>query len=201
MRIERQRKNPEEIARLRRELDAVANPPARRRRVCAPDCTAECPTCGGTACGCACHMDCPYIPEQLSCDPAYPIEGGIAPLAFELARLDVFEPFWSCEGHTDRRGDPWKLPRVWFYCDSVIHVRLLAHVMRDLEIKKVIRFPWQVRLTFADDHNPGTAFSLEPMMVPGIHPTLSGMQADAKAIARHLNPMMTEWAGLLLPTT
>jgi len=58
----------------------------------------------------------------MTTDANFPIESGIAPLVFELKRLGVFEPCWSCEGHNDPGGNLWKIPRVWFYCDSVVQV-------------------------------------------------------------------------------
>ena len=84
--------------------------------VCAPDCPAASPA--------RCSRNCPDVPNMMSSDPQYPLENGIAPLAYELKRLEAFQPCWSCEGHYGSGGPGdglWKKPSVWFYCDSVVH--------------------------------------------------------------------------------
>lgn len=198
MKIERQEKSAQESAEIRAELSKVASPPAKTERVCDPSCDAVCSTCGVTNCLCACFNGCPHIPSVLTSDPNFPIESKIAALAFELKRLEVFKPCWSCEGHNDRTGALWKVPRVWFYCDSVLHVRLLADALKDLEIDKLISGPWQVRLTFSDENNPDTTFSLEPVTERGSGTTLAALQQDVMVIVDKLNPMMVEKAGALL---
>ena len=110
-------------------------------RVCRPECDAVCPSCSFTFCACCCSCDCAYIPAVLTSDPNFPIETMIAPLAFELKRLGVFEPCWSCEGHNDHDDKLWKIPRVWFNCASVVHVRLLSDVLKELEIDELINGP------------------------------------------------------------
>ena len=198
MKIERREKSAQESAEIRAELSKVASPPAKTGRVCDPSCDLVCSTCGDTHCSCACFNGCPQIPSVLTSDPNSPIEGKIASLTFELKRLGVFKPCWSCEGHNDYAGALWKVPRVWFYCDSVLHVRLLADALKDLEIKELISGPWQVRLTFSDKNNPDTTFSLEPVIQRSSGATLAALQQDVMVIADKLNPMMVEKAGALL---
>jgi len=197
MKIERHKKSPEGKLEARADLLRIVNPGAEMR-VCNEACDAVCPTCGSTGCACSCSSDCPHISTALTCDPAFPIEELIAPLAFELKRLGVFEPCWSCEGHKDRNGDLWKVPRVWFYCDSVVHVRILSSVLKDMDIEDRLEVPWQVRVTFSDDNNPGTAFSLRPDTAENSNVTLEQLQRDIRAITEGLHDRVMEKAGILL---
>ena len=197
MRIERLKRSEREKSEIRAELARVADPPVRTGRVCDPDCDAVCPTCASTNCVCCCSRDCPQISTTLTTDPNFPIEKKVAPLAYEMKRLGVFEPCWSCEGHNDNAGDLWKIPRVWFYCDSVVHVRLLSDVLKDLEIGGFLNVSWQVRVTFSEDDNPATAFSLEPVMDQSCKITLQALQRDVEVIAERLEEMVKEKAGAL----
>ena len=95
----------------------------------APVCVDACPDYDLRA---GCRRDCAKAPARLSSDPdRFPVEEKIAPLVFELKKLGVFFPCWSCEGHNDPSGKLWKLPRVWFYADSVVHLRLLSDAIND----------------------------------------------------------------------
>lgn len=153
------------------------------------------------SCACSCSSDCAHISAQLTSDQNFPIETMIAPLVFELKRLGVFEPCWSCEGHNDHDDRLWKIPRVWFYCDSVVHVRLLSDVIKELEIDELINGPWQVRLTFSDEDNPATTFSLEPEIGPGPKLSLKVLREDIKVLTQYLPPMFTRRAELLAEST
>jgi hypothetical protein len=161
-------------------------------RVCTLECTVKCSTCGSTACNCMCQTTCPEAPKALTSDPVnYPIEIGIVPLVFEMKRLGIFEPCWSCEGHLGPGGDLWKLPRVWFYCESPIHVRLLVDGLKDLQVAGNLSYGWQVAVTFSDPDNPETTYSLEPMVESEDPSLLPNLQADAHLIARSLEDLMT----------
>jgi len=137
----------------------------------------------------------------LTSDPNFPIETLIAPLAFELKRLGVFKPCWSCEGHNDHAGELWKIPRVWFYGDSVVHVRLLSDVLKELEIDGRLQTPWQVRLTFSDEDNPATTFSLEPETGSGPELSLDALQEDVKVLTQYLVPAFIRRAEVLAEST
>ncbi|MDJ0949419.1 MAG: hypothetical protein QNJ94_10900 [Alphaproteobacteria bacterium] len=124
---------------------------------------------------------------MLSSDPnGYPLEAGIAPLVFEFNRLGVFDPCWSCEGHIGTDGDLWKVPRVWFYAESVVHVRVLAECLQDLSIAGRLNGTWQVVVTYSDSDNADTAFSLEPVVKDPI-PSLGALQRDVATIAEELH--------------
>lgn len=126
----------------------------------APVCVDSCPDYDLRA---GCRRDCAKAPARLSSDPdRFPVEEKIAPLVFELKKLGVFFPCWSCEGHNDPAGKLWKLPRVWFYADSVVHLRLLSDAINEMSVRGVLSTRWQVTVTFSDDANADTTFSLEP---------------------------------------
>jgi hypothetical protein len=136
----------------------------------------------------------------LSSDPErYPLESRIAPLVFELKRLQVFQPCWSCEGHNRKDGTLWKVPRVWFYAESVVHVRVLADAIKELALDGELNGAWQVVTTYSDDDNAETTFSLEPGTAES-GPGLSELQQDLEVIARHLRPLVTARARKLRST-
>lgn len=147
-----------------------------------PVCCADCPDYDAAI---GCHRFCQAAPLRLSSDPTSPVEPLIAPLTFELKRLGVFHPCWSCEGHDDEAGRLWKLPRVWFYANSVVHIRALGEALDRLFTAQRIKARWRVVLTYSDPDNPDTTFSLEPEAAEGRR--LADLQADARAIADGLD--------------
>lgn len=132
-----------------------------------------------------CHRYCPAAPRRLSSEGEYgPIEPLVAPLVFELKKLGVFHPCWSCEGHADQVGRLQKLPRVWFYADSVVHIRGLAIAVNRLCNAHRLSTPWQVVVTHSDADNPDTTFSLEPE--PASDSSLNSLQGDLRVMADEL---------------
>jgi len=113
-----------------------------------------------------------------------PIEPLIAPLVFELRKLGVFYPCWSCEGHTNAAGELWRIPNVWFYSDSVVHVRALADVVSHLYAARQLSARWHVVLTYSDAANPDTTFSLQPD--PAAGSSLGALQRDLQVMAGEL---------------
>lgn len=201
MKIEQRKGDRRADAGVRADLEKASSSVVTEGRVCNPECHAVCPSCSSTSCACCCSSDCGHIPVQLTSDPNFPVETLIAPLAFELKRLGVFEPCWSCEGHNGHDDRLWKIPRIWFYCDSVVHVRLLSDVLKELEIDERIHGPWRVQLTFSDEDNPATTFSLEPEIGPGPGLSLKVLQQDIKVITEYLAPMFARRAELLAEKT
>lgn len=135
---------------------------------------------------------CPEAPKALTSDPVnYPIETGIVPLVFEMKRLGIFDPCWSCEGHLGPAGNLWKLPRVWFYCESLVHVRLLVDGLKDMEVAGRLSCGWRVAVTFSGPDNPETTFSLEPIVESEDASLLPKLQADANLIASCLEELIT----------
>lgn len=184
MRIGREESSRIRLQSLRKHISDAACNMGVEGRICDAKCVSACPDCGSTACQCRCSADCPVAPLLLSSDPEnYPIEPAIMPLVFEMKRLGVFRPCWSCEGHQSPDGSVWKIPRVWFYSDSEVHLRLLSDGLKDLRIAKRLNCPWQVAVTFSDPENPETTFSLEPAVAPDPTYALAALRKDAMTIA------------------
>jgi len=190
MRIKRHETSAEQNSRYRSDLAEAASAEGISGRVCGEDCTLVCPQCGSTACQCVCSPDCEKAPQAMSVDPDMPIEPLIAPLVYEMKRLGLFTPCWSCEGHLGTDGTIWKVPRVWFYCDSTIHLRLLADGLKDLEMSRKLSARWQVVITFSDADNPATTFSLESAAPSDGTLQLPALQQDVRVIARSLEEMI-----------
>ena len=149
-----------------------------------PVCCARCPDYAPSI---SCHRYCPAAPRRLSSEGEHsPVEPVVAPLVFELKKLGVFYPCWSCEGHTDRSGNLWKIPRVWFYADSVIHIRALAEAINRLSHARRLAAHWTVVVTHSDPANPDTTFSLEPE--PGMNQDLPALHGDLRVMADELAP-------------
>jgi hypothetical protein len=184
------RKLATEIAHLRR---------ARTGRVCAGRCNFRCPQCGTTTCLCRCTPDCPDAARALSTEPdRYPIEPAILPLVFAMKRSRIFDPCWSCEGHTGAGGSTWKAPMVWFYCRSMVYLRLLGDSLNRMAGAGSLKAPWGVVVTYSDPGNPDTTFSLQPAPGESQAFSLPELQDDARAIARLLDPMMEQSARALI---
>lgn len=194
MRIERRKGDRRKDQTLGDGIRDVLHAETGEGRACGPGCRMECPTCGAKDCKCNCTRACANIPVTLSSDAHnYPLEPRIAPLVFEINRWAFFKPCWSCEGHLRKDGSLWKLPRVWFYCKSVVHLRILADAVKEMHSQKRLTVPWRVGVTFAGGDNPNTAFCLEPDPNGSIV-TLASLQKDAQAIAEDLEPEMREQA-------
>jgi hypothetical protein len=132
-----------------------------------------------------CHRYCPAAPRRLSSEGELsPLEPLVAPLVFEIKKLGVFHPCWSCEGHADQAGALSKLPRVWFYADSVVHIRALAEAINALFNARRLSAHWQVVLTYSDADNPDTTFSLEPE--PASDSSLTSLQGDLRVMSDEL---------------
>lgn len=185
MKIERRRSGGARGNQLREELAEIL----RSDSAGAPVCASDCPKAGPERCS----RHCPDIPAMMSSDPEkHPLESRIAPLAYELKRLGAFHPCWSCEGHNGSDGKLWKIPRVWFYCASVVHLRVLAAAIQELHLAGRLSVPWRVTLTFSDNDNADATFSLEPNLDQE-RPGLTALQRDIDTIAEHLRDLaMTE---------
>ena len=147
-----------------------------------PVCCANCADYRPTK---SCHRYCAAAPRRLSSEgERSPVEPLVAPLVFELKKLGVFHPCWSCEGHADQEGRLRKIPRVWFYADSVVHLRGLSEAIDRLFNRQRLSTHWQIVLTYSDAGNPDTTFSLEPQ--PEAPDCLGALQADLRVMADEL---------------
>jgi hypothetical protein len=186
MKIGRRESGREHADRIRAELGKILHSDTDGAPVCAADCPDASPS--------HCSRHCPDIPRVLSSDPEnHPLESRIAPLAYELKRLEVFHPCWSCEGHNGSDGKLWKIPRVWFYCSSVVHLRVLADALEELHLSNRLNTSWRVVLTFSDEDNADTTFSLEPGPAASL-PPLAALQRDIDTIAEHLRDVVFDEA-------
>lgn len=202
MRIQRENPSAEAVWRFGKDVGRAAQARGVEGRICGAHCVLVCPQCGSKACQCRCAPECPDAPAALSSDPeTHPVEAAILPLVFEMRRLGLFCPCWSCEGHLDPAGQLWKLPAVWFYCDSLVHVRLLAAGLTRLSAAGGLKAKWQVVVTFSDPDNVETAFSLEPREPLPSGVGLGELRADIGMIARSLQAMMNGEARGLKCTT
>jgi hypothetical protein len=198
MRIERRKRSLDRVRQLGSEIAEATSATGIEGRVCRESCTIKCPQCGSMTCQCMCSAHCPGAPQALSVDPEqHPIEAAIMPLVFEMKRLGMFQPCWSCEGHLRPDGSLWKLPRVWFYCNSMVHLRLLSDGLNRIENAAGLSTPWRIVVTFSDPDNPETTFSLEPALSHGGEISLSALQRDAAEIARSLQAIMPKEARTL----
>lgn len=164
-------------------------------RVCSQFCTIKCTHCGAISCQCMCSPTCPEMPRTISSDPErHPIEPAVAPLVFAMKQLALFQPCWSCEGHLGLDGTIWKIPRVWFYCGSVVAVRLLSDGLRSLEQAKKLHAPWQVTVTYSQADTAETTFSLQPTLPLDDAEKLPALQEDIASIANNLSALMKSQA-------
>ena len=130
-----------------------------------------------------------YPPDDIQRPENHPLESVIAPLVYELKRLEAFHPCWSCWGHNGSDGKLWKIPLVWFYCESVVHLRVLADAVKELYLAEKLSVPWRAVLTFSDDDNANTTFSLEPNLDREC-PLLPVLQRDVDTVAEHLRDVV-----------
>lgn len=143
-----------------------------------------------------CSRHCDGIPTAMSSQPnEYPIEEQIAPLVYELARLQVFQPCWSCEGHLNSQGQLWKLPQIWFYTESSIHVRILADSLRTMAANRVTATEWEISLTRSALDDPETTYCLKPIINEGI--TLAMLRSDIDILSDQLEAKVIQCARML----
>ena len=192
MRIERRDRTMERNRQLGADIAEAAFTKGVDGRVCGEQCILKCSQCGSSTCQCDCAPECPEAPRALSADPdRYPVEPGITPLVFEMKRLGLVRPCWSCEGHLRPDGSLWKVPAVWFYAKSLVHVRLLASGLERMRHAGKLSVSWRIAVTFSDPDNPETTFSLEPVRAFDNEPSLPALRNDVAEIARSLHGMMT----------
>ncbi len=174
MRIARRDISKSRTVEVQRHLAALASFANESWPVCGPSCP--------SAIARKCHRYCPDVPLALSDSPEeYPLETIIAPLVYEMQRLDGIRPCWSCEGH-ERFGDLWKMPQVWFYAERQIHVRVLAEALTAINLKDGLQVEWEVVVTHSDPDNPETTYALRPKSDQTAC-SLKALQSDVASLA------------------
>ena len=191
MKLQSHTPDEQNIPAARRDIDVLIE---NCRPAPAP-CLAACPKTGERKCS----PDCPDAAIALTSEPeTAPLEAAIAPLVYQLKKLGVFEPFWSCEGHDGTDGQLWKTPRVWFYADSVIHVRVLAECIAELSARHHLNHPWQVTVTYCEPQNAGAAFALQPCATETL--SLASLRRDIRTITEALPYLAEELARAIRAT-
>jgi len=138
------------------------------------------------------------MPVIISSDPENnPIEDAIAPLVFEIHRLGIVEPCWSCEGHNGLDGKLWKRPAVWFYCDKVVYLRILVDAVECLYVAKELKHQWRIRITYSDEDNPDSAFALEPDSYDLGEALLEDLHGDIRVLTENLYDLVHEHAEIV----
>ncbi len=183
---DRQRRAEIEDAIVRRQIEG---------RICSVNCTITCTECGASACQCMCSANCPDMPSVLSSDPdRHPIEPAVAHPVFAMKQIAAFQTCWSCEGHLGLDGKIWKIPRVWFYCESMVAVRLLTDGLNSNALTEKLHASWRIAVTFSEPDNVETTFSLEPVQPLDEAVNLPALQEDLSTIADTLSTLMIHQA-------
>ena len=198
MRIQRHSLSRHHLRRVDAEVACLDSTKRDAGRVCGETCSFVCSQCGSTTCQCRCSPFCPEAGKALSADPErYPIEPRILPLVFAMKRLRVFDPCWSCEGHAAADGSLWKMPMVWFYCRSMLYLRILKDGLNHLKLTGKVNSQWEILVTFSDPENLDTTFSIQPSAPQSPAIQLSVLQDDAREIAGSFDEMIREGARAL----
>ena len=71
----------------------------------------------------------------------------------------------------------------------MVHLRVLADAVKELYLAEKLSVPWRVVLTFSDDDNADTTFSLEPNLDREC-PLLPVLQRDVDTVAEHLRDVV-----------
>ena len=170
----------------RNDIERLLDQPSDHDARPCPGCTLTCPTCGSKSCVCNCSFTCDDAPRMLSSDPDdFAIEAGIVALVYAVNSLRLTPPCWSCEGHYNKSGDLYKLPRVWFYARSMAYPDLISDVLSDLAIAHRLSLAWQVCVVSWSDSLDVT-FAIEPRFDPARQPELGMLRHDATVIADSL---------------
>ena len=186
MKIDRHRQSNKSPETIRQALDQLLVPKGSRTAPCQAACQVDPQDCS---------RHCSGIPTAMSSQPnEYPIEEKIAALVYELGRIGVFQPCWSCEGHLDSNGVLWKLPQIWFYADADLHVRLLADCLRMMAANRITAAEWEIALTRSALDDPETTYCLKPVIQKDT--TLPLLQSDIVKLSEQLETKLVEAAQL-----
>ena len=88
----------------------------------------------------------------------------------------------------------WKIPRVWFYCETLVHARALADAVKLIEFSRRLSASWQVALISFDRENPDCSYCLEPVVATS-GTSLEKLQRDVETIAAQLRNVILRFAG------
>ena len=146
-----------------------------------------------------CNSKCSNAPLALSSDPEnFPLEPKVVPLVYELRKMRVVQPCWSCEGHIGHDGKLWKFPQVCFYSGSPVYAMLLANHLTQLKHEKKITNDWSINVTAFGHQHGGITYTIEPKLYPDVDIHLGSMQVDLLVISEDLADKMNREALNLL---
>ena len=178
--------DPAVLRGYRNDIERLHDQPSDGDARPCPGCNLTCPTCGSTSCVCNCSYHCDDAPLMMSSDPDdFSIEAGIVALVYAFNSLRLTPPCWSCEGHYNKSGDLYKLPKVWFYVRSMAYPDLISELLSDLAIARRLSLPWHVCVVSWGDSLDVT-FAIEPRIDPMSKPELNKLRHDARVIADSL---------------
>jgi hypothetical protein len=199
MRLHQIEKDQTIVFRTEEALRHLVNHPTPPEVRPCKSCNMPCSCSGSITCGCGCSEKCEHAPANLSSEPdKFTIEPGIYPLVFAIASLGTCPPFWSCEGHLDKFGTISRIPRVWFYARDLSYPRLIQDHLINLAGKKKLNYQWHVCLTYSDDDNIDTAFSLEPNVAMNADLELNLLRKDVETISENFVFAIKHLAGKLI---
>lgn len=133
-----------------------------------------------------CHWQCDDAPHALSTEPEkHPIEPHVLQVTFELSKLGLFQPCWSCEGHVDTSGKPYRQPQVVFYCANPVYALMLHEHIDLLHHGHHLHSRWHIGLTSLGQ-KMGVTYVLEPSVQAGSEVSLTELQEDLQVIGNKL---------------
>lgn len=164
-------------------------------------CQRPCNCSGSPSCACSCTVQCASAAASISSEPeSYPVEARVLPLVMELNKSGFIQTCWSCEGHTDASGRISKIPRIWFYTQSHVYVRILANVLSRAKLSHKLSYDWIIKLVNLED-GVGNSYSLEPDLTYVDKPDLFRLQEDLFRLSDQLNNELYQEARSLLART
>ncbi len=86
---------------------------------------------------------------------------------------------------------------VWFYCRSMLYLRILKDGLNHLKLIGKVNSQWEILVTFSDPENLDTTFSIQPSAPQSPAIQLSVLQDDAREIAGSFDEMISEGARTL----
>lgn len=134
----------------------------------------------------SCHWQCSGAAEGLSSEPAtHPIEPHVIEITFELSKLGLFQPCWSCEGHLDQLGNIYRLPQINFYCAKPVYAALLNEHVALLHHSDRLHTRWHVGLGNLGQVL-GVVYALEPVAEECPSVPLEALHEDLHTIGNRL---------------
>ncbi|MCJ8320174.1 MAG: hypothetical protein MJK12_11115 [Colwellia sp.] len=177
----------EDKYRIRTELTEFLSQPSDKKERPCPGCRLSFPDCPSIHSTNHCSYKCEEAHKQMSSDPIrYPIEPNIVSMVYCMYTLRLLMPCWSCEGHENSDNEIIKFPKVWFYSTSSFYVKLVSQAISSFRSKRIIHYPWLVKILPYSQSMFTLTYSLEPAIELDTNYQLSLLQKDIVTIADNL---------------